>query len=154
MSRLNLKAILETAITIEEQSHTLYIVAKQKAKYPASKKFLDELADQELEHKEKLLKIIRNEEQVEKLGAHSEKIQDLKIVDVMKDMRLSDDANYQELLIFAAKREKATYDYYNSLAEGLEGTEVGKIFSMLAKEELSHKSKLEKEYDEHILWQA
>jgi rubrerythrin len=154
MSKPNLKAILETAITIEEQSHTLYSVAKQKAKYPASRKFLDELADQELEHKEKLLKIMRNEEQIEKLGGHTARLQDLKIVDAMKDLPLSDDANYQELLIFAAKREKVTYDYYNSLAKGLEGTDVGTIFSMLAKEELRHKNKLEKEYDDSILWQA
>ncbi|MCW3980104.1 MAG: ferritin family protein [Candidatus Bathyarchaeota archaeon] len=154
MSKLTMKAILKTAITIEEQSYTLYSLAKQNARYPGSKKFLEELADQELEHKEKLLKIMRNEEQIEKLGAHTEKIQDLKIVDVMKDMPLSDDANYQELLIFAAKREKVTFDYYNSLAKGLEGTEVGKIFLMLAKEELSHKSKLEKEYDDYILWQS
>ncbi len=154
MTNLNLKAILEAAITIEEQSHSLYRVAKEKAKHPASKKFLDELADQELEHKEKLLEIMRNPKQIEKLGAHTDKIQDLKIVDAMQDQPLSDDASYQELLIFAAKREKVTYDYYNSLAEGLEGTDIGRIFSKLAEEELIHKSKLEKEYDDSILWQA
>ncbi len=154
MDNMNLKAILETAVTIEEQSYTLYRVAKQKAKHSASKKFLDELANQELKHKEKLLRILRNEEQIEKLGAHPEKIQDLKIVDAMQDLPLSDDANYQELLIFAAKREKVTYDYYNSLAKGLQGTDVGRIFSKLAEEELSHKNKLEKEYDDFILWQA
>ncbi len=54
-------------------------------------------------------------------------------------------------MIYAAKREKSTYEYYNSFALGLEGTDVGELFSRLAQEELTHKNKLEREYDEYVL---
>jgi rubrerythrin len=125
-------------------------MAQKKVNYPSSKKFLQELAQEELKHKEKLLAIMENKEKLSELGTHA-KVQDLKIVDTMKATTLSEDADYQRILVHAAKREKATYDYYNSLAQGLEGTEVGNLFSKLAQEELTHKNRLEREYDDYIL---
>jgi len=102
-------------------------------------------------HKEKLISIMDNEKKISELGLQASKTQDLKIVDVMRETTISDDADYQRILIYAAKREKSTYDYYKSLALGLEETEIGTLFSKLAQEELSHKNKLEREYDEYIL---
>lgn len=145
-----MKAILEAAITTEEQSYTLYKMAQEKVKYPSSKEFLKELTQEELKHKEKLLAILENREKLSELGSHA-KVQNLKIVDVMKDTALSEDADYQRILLYAAKREKATYEYYSSLALGLEGTEAGDLFSKLAQEELTHKNRLEREYDEYVL---
>ena len=44
----NLKTILEAAIKIEEQSYMLYRMAQGKVKYASSKKFLEELAQEEV----------------------------------------------------------------------------------------------------------
>jgi len=151
MVKDDLRTILEWAIKIEEQSYALYKMAKGKVKYQSSKKFLEELAQEEVMHKEKLISIMDNEKKISELGLQTSKTQDLKIVDVMRETTISDDADYKRILIYAAKREKSTYDYYKSLALGLEGTEVGTLFSKLAQEELSHKNKLEREYDEYIL---
>jgi len=151
MAQFTMKKILETAIKVEEQSYALYKTAQRKAKHESSKKFLKELAEEELEHKEKLLTIIKNKKELEELGKHERKIQDLKIVDFMEDTPLSPDADYATILIYAAKREKSTSDYYSSLARGLEGTDAGKLFAQLSQEELKHKNKLETEYDEHFL---
>ncbi|TET58523.1 hypothetical protein E3J51_00890 [Candidatus Bathyarchaeota archaeon] len=151
MVKDNLRTILEGAIKIEEQSYALYKMAQGKVKYQSSKKFLEELAQEEVMHKEKLISIMDNEKKISELSLQASKTQDLKIVDVMRETTISDDADYQRILIYAAKREKSTYDYYKSLALGLEGTEVGTLFSKLAQEELSHKNKLEREYDEYIL---
>lgn len=151
MVKLTLKAVLEAAVKIEEQSYALYALAQGKVNYPSSKKFLKELAQEEVKHKEKLLAIMENKEKLSELGLHTGKVQDLKIVDAMKDTTLSEDADYQRILVFAAKREKSTYEYYNLLAAGLEGTEVGDLFSKLAGEEVKHKNRLEKEYDEYLM---
>ncbi len=145
-----MKTIIDAAVKIEEQSYALYMRAQKKVNYPSSQKFLRELARKELGHKRKLLTIMKNKEKISKLGSQA-KVQDLKIVDAMKDVTLTEDADYQSILIFAAKREKSTYDYYSSLARGLEGTEIGELFSKLAQEELIHKNRLEREYDEYIL---
>ncbi len=151
MSRPSLKAILEAAVKVEEQSYALYKMAQRKVNYTSSKKLLEELAGEEQKHKAKLLAMIENKGRILDLGSQAGKVQDLKIVDVLKDTALSEDADYQRILVYAAKREKITHDYYDSLARGLEGTDTGNLFAKLAQEELVHKNRLEREYDEYIM---
>jgi len=126
-------------------------MAQERVKIPSSKRFLKELAQEELKHKEKLIAIMENKEGISELGSHARNIQNLRIVDVMEDTTLSEDADYQRILVYAAKREKNTYEHYNSLALELEGTDVGELFSNLAQEELMHKNRIEREYDEYVL---
>lgn len=151
MVKTDSASILKAALEIEGQSYALYTMAQKRAKYPSSRKFLAELAQEELEHKKKLSTMMEDEERLSELGERASKVQDLKIVDYMKETALTEDADYQQILVYAAKREKATYDYYNSLALGLGGTQTGRLFSKLAQEELAHKNKLEREYDDYIL---
>ncbi len=151
MAMQGFKAIINAAVKIEEQSHALYKMAQERVKYQSSKAFLEELAKEELKHKKKLLAIMKDRERISGLGSRAKQIQDLKIVDTMKDASITEDADYQKILVFSAKREKATYEYYKSLASGLEGSEAGDLFSRLAQEELSHKNRLEREYDEYLL---
>ena len=148
---MNWKAIIEAAVKVEEQSITLYTMALQNAKYPSSKVFLKQLVEEEKGHKNKLEAIMKDETKISELGSHGGAVQDLKIVDMMDDTPLSSGADYEAILVYAAKREKTSYDYYRTLALGLKGTKMGEMFSKLAQEELSHKNKLEKEYDDCVL---
>jgi len=151
MSKPSLKAILEAAINVEEESYRLYTMAQEKVNYPSSKELLKELAGEELKHKEKLLVLMKNKAKISKLESQTESIQDLKIVDSMRDVTLTEDADYQTILVYAARREKSTHEYYKSLATVFKGTEAAELFSRLAKEELIHKNKIEREYDEYVL---
>ena len=151
MVELKWKAIIEAAVKVEEQSVALYSMALENAKYPSSKVFLKQLADEETGHKTKLEAIMKDQTKISELGSHGGAVQDLKIVDMLQDTPLSKDADYETILVYAAKREKSTYDYYKTLALGLKGTKMGEVFSKLAQEELSHKNKLEKEYDDCVL---
>ena len=150
MSELNWKAIIESAVKVEEQSIALYKTALENAKYPTSKVFLKQLVAEEKGHKNKLEAILKDQTKISELGSHGA-VQDLKIIDLLQDTPLSKDADYEAILVYAAKREKSTYEYYRTLAMGLKGTKMGKVFSMLAQEELGHKNKLEKEYDDCVL---
>jgi rubrerythrin len=151
LSEQNWKAIIEAAIKVEEQSIALYTMALENAKFPSSKVFFKQLVKEEKGHKDKLLAILKDKSKISQLGLHGGEVQDLKIVDMLKDTPLSKDANYEAILVYAAKREKSTYDYYKTLALGLRGTEMEELFSKLAQEELGHKNKLEREYDECVL---
>ena len=151
MTELNWKAIIEAAVKVEEQSIALYSMALDNAKYPSSKVFLEQLVREEMGHKNKLEAIMNNPAQISELGSATGSVQDLKIVDMMDDTPLSDDADYEAILVYAAKREKSSYEYYKTLAMGVKGTPMGELFTKLAQEELSHKSKLEKEYDDCVL---
>ncbi|KON32518.1 hypothetical protein AC477_02885 [miscellaneous Crenarchaeota group-1 archaeon SG8-32-1] len=145
------KKILEAAVKVEEQSIDLYNMALENSKYPSSKVFLKQLVDQEKGHKKKLEAILDDESKIMELGSHEDTEQNLKIVDMMKDTPLTSESDYKAILIYAAKREKSTYDYYKNLAMGLKGTQMGEIFNALALEELGHKTNLEKEYDDCVL---
>ena len=151
MPELSLKAMLEAAIKIEEESYRLYTMAQEKVNYSSSKELLKELAGEELKHKEKLLILMKNKAKISKLGSPAKSVQDLKIVDLMRDVTLTEDADYQTILVYAARREKSTHEYYKSLATVFKGTEAAELFSRLAKEELIHKNKIEREYDEYVL---
>lgn len=151
MAELNWRTIIEAAVKVEEQSIALYSMALENAKYPSSKVFLEQLVNEEMGHKSKLEAIMNNEAQISELGDTSGSVQDLKIVDMMDDTPLSNDADYEAILVYAAKREKSSYEYYKMLAMGLKGTPMGELFTKLAQEELSHKNKLEKEYDDCVL---
>ena len=144
MTKLDWKAIIEAAVKVEEQSIALYSMALENAKYPSSKVFLEQLVKEEMGHKSKLEAIMKDKAQLSELGSASGgAIQDLKIVDLMDDTPLSNDADYEAILVYAAKREKSSYNYYRTLAMGLKVTPMGELFTKLAQEELSHKNKLE-----------
>jgi rubrerythrin len=151
LSEQNWKVIIEAAVKVEDQSITLYTMALENAKYPSSKVFLKELVEEERHHKKKLEAILKDKSKISQLGSGGSEVQDLKIVDLLEDTPLSDEADYDAILVYAAKREKSSYDYYKTLALGLRGTEMGELFSKLAQEELGHKNKLEREYDECVL---
>jgi rubrerythrin len=151
LSEQNWKAIIEAAVKVEDQSIALYTMALENAKYPSSKVFLKELVEEERHHKKKLEAILKDKSKISQLGFGGNEVQDLKIVDMLEDTPLSDEADYEAILVYAAKREKSSYDYYKTLALGLRGTDMGELFSKLSQEELGHKNKLEREYDECIL---
>ena len=151
MSDWNLKKVLEYALKKEEESIALYTSAQQKAVLPSSKEFLKELEKEEEKHKEKILEVMRDSSKVENIGHFNIKIQDLKIVDYLVDVPLSSDADYQQILIYAGKREKTSHDFYMEFATKNKGKQIGKLFAKLAQEELNHKYRLEKEYDDIIL---
>ena len=151
MSEWTLDKALNLALSMEEESIKLYSSAQKKVQNPASKLLLKELVSEEEAHKNKILQAMKDPESIKELGAFDKAIKDLKIVDYLVDVPLSSDADYQQILTYAAKREKATHDLYINLAKKYKGKKIGNMFAKLAQEELKHKYKLELEYDDVIL---
>jgi len=143
--------VLNRAVAMENQSYGLYVWARDKASSPEAKTLLKELAEEELKHKDKISEVLENMERISEIGSLPEKVEDLKIVDGLEDTKLSETATYQEILIFAGKREKETYEYYQELSQRFGENKVGKLFHKLAQEELKHKNRIEREYDQYVL---
>jgi len=61
--------------------------------------------------------------------------------------------NFQDLLIFAAKKEKRAALLYSDLAKKSLNREQKSLFEFLAKQEKAHKLRLELEYEKHVLWE-
>jgi hypothetical protein len=104
LTEQNWKAIIEAAVKVEDQSIALYTMALENAKYPSSKVFFKELVEEEKHHKKKLEAILKDRRKISQLGSGGSGVQDLKIVDMLEDTPLSDEADYEAILVYAAKR--------------------------------------------------
>jgi rubrerythrin len=76
---------------------------------------------------------------------------DMGIVDLLADEKLADDMTIQELLIFAARKEKQAAELYESLARDAKASNLQDLFRFLAGQERDHKLKLEAEYERLLL---
>ena len=151
MSGWTLRKALELALSMERKSIELYTSAQTKALSSSSIRLLKELVREEQKHRNKIQEAMKDPKKTKEIGQPVTKIQDLKIVDYLEDTTLSPEADYQQILIYAGKREKETHDLYIELAGRYRGRQIGKMFVQLAEEELKHKHRLEKEYDDTVL---
>lgn len=151
MANWTVEMALNRALSIEKQSYNLYIWAKDRVLNIGIKEMLNELAQEELKHKENILNALKDRERIAEIGSNIEEVEDLGIIDGLTDAELSENATYQEILIYAGKREKEIYEYYRDLSERFSKNEISKLFLNLAQEELKHKNRIEREYDKHVL---
>lgn len=143
----NYDEIIEFAIQREEAAIKTYGKMSETAKTPGLKDLLLELQSEEKQHK-KLLQDI-TEEQIASFP--KEEVIDLKISDYLTEEPPSEDMNFQDLLILAAKKEQNAVDLYTKLKEDAESNELKELFDFLITQEKTHKLKLEKEYEKHVL---
>jgi len=145
--KLTYDEIIQFAINNEQSAVELYSDMAERTKNPAGKIFFKELADMERGHKTKLEKLDTGYFQAKEIKPP----EDLKISEYLVDVKLEPDSSYQDILLFAAKQEKAAYELYTDFANMYSDTpEIKKIFEVLAQEEASHKLKLEREYDDNV----
>lgn len=147
-----LEKVLEIGAQMELESYTLYSETAEKANYPGAKKMLQELAQDEKRHREYFIKGLKDPSNL-KMRTTRDNIPDLKITDQLVDVALDPKADYPQILIYAAKREKITHDFYVQIARKFKGTELSEFLNNFAKEELRHKYLLEKEYDDVVLYE-
>ena len=139
--------LVQFAIDKEQEAVDFYSDMANRTQSPSGKSMFNELADMERGHKTKLEKL--------DLGYFSSKElkppEDLKISDYLVDVELTPDSSYQDILLCAAKGERAAFDLYTDLA-GVYATvpEIKTMFEVLANEEALHKLKLEREYDDVV----
>lgn len=139
--------ILKFAISREEKAIESYEKLSDLTQSPGLKQLLFELQEEEKKHKS-LLEGITDQ----KIDSFKIKeVPDLKISDYLTEETPSEDMNFQDLLIFAAKKEQEAVDLYSNLAKNAEDEELEKLFQFLIQQEKTHKLRLEKEYDDHVL---
>lgn len=143
----NIDDVLEFAMDSEQKAVDFYNLLAERVKNKDMKNIFLEFAQEEVAHKAKLKKI-----KVEKVFiASSESISDLKISDYVDSVVIKPDMSYQEALIVAMNREKASFNLYTRLSQKTDIPELKAIFQMLAQEESKHKLRFEMEYDEFVL---
>lgn len=135
--------VLDFAISGESKAAELYTKMAVSAGNPWMRKALENFAEEELQHHKKL-KAVR----AGGIALEREKIRDLGIAEKLDDTEPHPDMNYPELLVFAIKKENASYGLYSRLASiFIEPPELQETFLALAEQEAEHKRRFEMEYE-------
>jgi ferritin-like protein len=117
---------------------------------PSSKQLLKELATQEKGHKNKLQQALGGGVCETFSCATIEEFEGHDLSRYLIDIPLESGSTSQDILIVAIKREETAHDFYRSLSELTTSTDHRTVFETLAKEEKTHKERLESIYDEQI----
>jgi len=148
---MTVEEILQVAIRREIQSYELYTRAVEMVTADTVRGALRQLAQEELGHKALLEKMLSNPGQmrlhVRRMRA--ELVQDYGVGDHLKGSSLGPDATFQDVCIFASKKEQQSYEMYRDLAEQNTG-EARQLFEAMSKDELRHKNLVESWYEEVV----
>jgi rubrerythrin len=148
---VSVEEILRDAIQGEVESYELYRGAVEMVDADHIKGLLRELAQEELGHKLALEKMLaapsRIRASVTKLQAAN--VEDYKVADHLVAQPLGPNASFQDVCIFAAKKEKQSHELYLGLAAQNEG-ETRDLLEAMAKDELRHKNLVERWYEEVV----
>jgi rubrerythrin len=140
-------AILDFAISKEEDAERFYTDLAGRMKKQHMKEIFEQFALEEKSHKAKLEKV----KEGKLLLTSQQKIMDLKIVDSLADTRFDEgEFNFQDALLAAMNSEKASFRLYTDLANAADKPELKETFRALAQEEAKHKLMFEIEYDDEI----
>ncbi|NQT97175.1 MAG: ferritin family protein [Candidatus Marinimicrobia bacterium] len=146
MSADSYENIIDFAIEQEQKAAELYEKTAKKAKGSGIFSILIDMAKMERGHEEKLKAFKAGKDQ--NIGA--EEVEDIKIGDYLVDIEITDSSSIQDVLIFSIKSEMKAYELYTRLCELYIEPKEQELFSNLAREELKHKSDLQKLYDDQI----
>lgn len=141
--------VIQFAIQREEEAAKAYGDMMERAGDEAAWKLLLDLQEDEKNHK----RVLQGLTKFKVESSAFKDVKDLKISDYLVEEPLGDDMNFQDLLIFAAKKEKRAVELYKDLAKKAGSKEQEALFEFLAKQEKSHKLRLELEYERHVLWE-
>ena len=138
--------ILDYAIEKEIEAYNFYISLAEKNSSQSIKQLFTSFAGEEDGHRKKL----ESAKAGKMLSLSKTEITNLKVTDYLVDIEETENMNYQDALILAAKKEKAAFMLYTDLAESVDDDEMKTFFEILAQEEAKHKLRFEIEYDNSL----
>ncbi len=138
--------VLDFAIEKEVEARDFYLEWGSKLESEQLRELFSGFAAVEQGHRERLEALKTGGSFVAALGG----VTNLKIVDYLVDISPTPDMDYQECLIVAMRREKASMELYGDLAALSPDDATRSLFQSLAKEEAGHKLRLESEYERDI----
>jgi rubrerythrin len=143
-------SVLRLAIAREEEAYNIYVNAAGRARSDPIRQRLLELAQVEQGHKVKLQDVMAGNVRWAIRRSKAEPVTDLRLSDHLVGGSLDANADFQEVLLFAAKREKDAHEFYKAMSEKVQDPLHKNVFDMLAAEELRHKYIVEKTYEEVV----
>ncbi len=148
MSIESYQGIIQVAIEREIEARELYADLAKRVASGEARELLEDLSTQEEGHRRRLVTLLERGFTPELLQRQNKHIQDLHITDFLEEPVLDENADVQQVLIVAGKREAGSHDLYAALASIAEDEETMALFRFLAEQELQHKHRVESLYEE------
>ncbi|MDZ7372708.1 MAG: ferritin family protein [candidate division KSB1 bacterium] len=146
MGQNDLADILQFAISKEIQAVQMYSLMAKKAEFPHVRQLFEELAAEERNHRKMLQELDVSEIEGQDLTQFPE----IRLTDYTVAQEFRPDMGLQDALLLAIQREEKSYALYQKLQSGVVG-KVRALFTFLAGEEVKHRERLQKLYEEGIL---
>lgn len=136
--------ILEFAIAREIEANRFYLALAERVDNPEIRKVLEDLAKEELEHKEKL------ELEVMKTGKVVPEVEKVAIPEheyILSNVDSALNMDYKDILMLGMEKEEASFRTYVNLIPNVHDQESREVLLGIAEEEVKHKLRFEIEYD-------
>jgi rubrerythrin len=147
MTASPIEEIINFAIDKEREAIAFYEDLACRATDPVIKDAILSMADEERKHEKLLMNLTPKKLQFVRDTSRP----DLKLSNYLVEAPFTKDSTYQELLIIAMKREEKSHALYSDLEQRASDDATRRLFTLLKGEELKHKTRLEKEYEERVL---
>lgn len=136
---VNVNAILNSAIEREEESYAFYTDVARQMHDQAIKDTFQELAKDELGHKDFIKKCMKDQNLLRNLPVP----QDWKLAEATEGPIVSEHMKPKDAIALAMKREQEAAELYTKLVAWAVNSEYREMFKGLATVELGHKAHLE-----------
>ena len=136
---MNISSILDAAVEREEEAYKFYKDVAERAKPRAVKDAFQELARDELGHRDFLKNCQKDPSLLNKLPVPK----DYKVAEATESPRLSVDMKLVDAIALAMKREQEAAEFYQKLAKTAADSKYQETFRGLATMELGHKTRIE-----------
>jgi rubrerythrin len=136
------KKIISMAIEREVEAYTFYHTVADKVKDKALKSLFDELAGEEMKHREFLQAFLTRDVKTMKFAAGH----DYKVGDALPSPKLTADLKPLDGLVLAIRKELEAMQMYTQFANAAADLETQLLFTQLANMERGHKARLEDIY--------
>ncbi|GJQ59435.1 MAG: hypothetical protein D8M57_09810 [Candidatus Scalindua sp. AMX11] len=135
--------ILKKAASKENGTYLFYKNAAGKVKDVYTKDILHKFAEEELKHKQIIENF--NPETLENIEIEIDETSRKGVSEFLTDTDegITKDSDIQDVLLYAAKREKKAFHFYENMSKLVMDQELKKMFTWLAQEESKHKEDIE-----------
>jgi rubrerythrin len=139
MQKETVKSILEKAANKENEAYLLYKDMAGRVKDAQTKSILDKFAADELKHKQ----VIENFKVTDLKNHEIDETSRQGVSEYLTGESFSEQADFKDVLVYAAKREKAACEFYKRMSTSVDDFELKGLFKWLAQEESKHKEDIE-----------
>jgi len=143
MQNETIESILKKAANKEQGSYLIYKNAASRAKDAQIKTTLSKFAEEELKHKQAI-----EDFNIETLSSKEIEIEETSRQGISEyltstDEGISEVSDFNDILVYAARREKKAFEFYSNMSKQVNDAELKKLFVWLAQEESKHKEDIE-----------